>query len=1399
LNLSANEISQLPATISRLVNLRSLRLQHCKFTEFPAVIGSLESVEILMLNGNRITSIPSDISNMQSLVDLYLQENSLTSLPNELGQIISLRRLFLEFNKISSIPREILDLNMLLQLNLHHNEMTSCPTFLKNLKSLLRFNIDNNPLDETGEQNKTELTDILIERDMAISTPTVRIKTSNFASTKSDSDTGLTSKSGRPFALRQNSRSLVSIQEMLGREAKEELLPFRSTSRKNTDTGSVVSVSSNPDIYVNSTTSSPEGTLHSEKSFASSSIRRTDTLSPLQNFESPKLRISDSHARDHAPNYSKFREPFEAMMEEQGYSKEKQEVLSKLTTDQKWSLLRDRKPYVPLLLKQDTGRKSRAFVVSKQQQRNKPGDYVILLQRGRFIKDDLTQLLSQLRQNNDSFCIIFIESGGLDELLRIIENKSVMVKPTKQQTPDLILLEVMKCFCALLETQTSVVISISEAISIVGLHYDSEDVEVSTIVLRIFEEISQLTRVGRELVMEAIRHHNRWKWRETSQRPQPLSTIASLLSDAITNGKTSLVHTIVFTINRILSEEQDLETRFDLRNTLINLGILHLFTRIKSLEFTPHDTEAITQQVDSFESDLFSDEEDMIEKYGKNVVWERKQKETTKQGNFMFVTDLNRPGSATAIFPYEPEMMVSTLLENTLSYLQAVQSPKIEYGLFIPSEGKGYWLDCTQNFSSHNLKGQIYVEFSMKSFTIDVVNMNTQERKEFVLTPGSEVAKIVRMLMRDGFQTQVCTTDKMDSYGLYIPSIVYQAPTSGQMTVNEIGQLLDNTKRLAQYMDPILMSGADHLQLKPKPIIVKVLLPGDNFSTFYFSPDVLTKTVKKTVHATLKTGDSEEEYGLNTVGMPHSTASFNATRKPATFVLSEEVPIGDYNLNENTPVKLKLLPRVFRIVSKVGGKVPEKAESLDVMLTSQQILDFVCMYHFQLEQDPEKPLTLYAQTQGETEEVELSLYMPLRDQIKAPRNKLVILYIKHKEEGDEDKQQNIWDDKSVITYEDSKDISYATFNKLVETATSPDNFDNDFTDVFFLCFQSFSTPEELLHKLIERYNTPYQLEHTESEKIKLRVCVFIKHWLNSQYQNHSEKFYEKIEAFIQSTVAVEFPNVVSGLQVRKDNRSSFSLISPSTKPKSTGKIETLFDIDPTDFAEQATLRGFHYFQVIAHTEFFNQSWVKEEKRNQCPNLLKTIESFNEMSLIVQTAILNAKKIRDRVKVFEYFIKVANAFRLHRNFHLLIAIISAISSSALLRLNWTRERLSRTAKNNLAELEQLMDMGGSFKTYREILKERETPCFPYIGVYLTDLIFIEEGNPLKIGQRINFSRARYVRNIIYAVQRYQESPYTFSSNEDVQKWIDNAPKMEPDEQYKVSLEIEPRGATKNEIL
>lgn len=43
------------------------------------------------------------------------------------------------------------------------------------------------------------------------------------------------------------------------------------------------------------------------------------------------------------------------------------------------------------------------------------------------------------------------------------------------------------------------------------------------------------------------------------------------------------------------------------------------------------------------------------------------------------------------------------------------------------------------------------------------------------------------------------------------------------------------------------------------------------------------------------------------------------------------------------------------------------------------------------------------------------------------------------------------------------------------------------------------------------------------------------------------------------------------------------------------------------------------------------------------------------------------------------------------------------------------------------VEKVMNTNQSFKNYRNALREASPPCLPYLGVHLSDLVFIEDGN------------------------------------------------------------------------
>eukprot|EP01098_Paradermamoeba_levis_P001873 TRINITY_DN12151_c0_g1_i1.p1 TRINITY_DN12151_c0_g1~~TRINITY_DN12151_c0_g1_i1.p1 ORF type:complete len:148 (-),score=21.92 TRINITY_DN12151_c0_g1_i1:5-448(-) len=146
------------------------------------------------------------------------------------------------------------------------------------------------------------------------------------------------------------------------------------------------------------------------------------------------------------------------------------------------------------------------------------------------------------------------------------------------------------------------------------------------------------------------------------------------------------------------------------------------------------------------------------------------------------------------------------------------------------------------------------------------------------------------------------------------------------------------------------------------------------------------------------------------------------------------------------------------------------------------------------------------------------------------------------------------------------------------------------------------------------------------------------------------------------------------------------------------------------------------------------------------------------------------------------------------------MISGINNSSCLRLKWTKARLPKRSSMALSELEILTNMEGSFKNYRAALSTSNLPAIPYIGVYLGDLTFIEDGNPDKLGNLINFQKRKMIYSIIEAVRKFQAQPYDIQVADRpwMKNFIDKIPILPENELYRRSLEIEPRNAGRSDI-
>ena len=147
LNLTYNNLTQLPVEIGHLTQLTRLYLQNNNITHLPVEIGQLTQLTTLLLCNNKLTHLPVEIGQLTQLTTLHLYNNKLTNLPAEIGQLTQLTTLHLSLNKLTHLPVEIGQLTQLTELILYGNNITQLPVEIGQLAQLTTLYLSNNPIE----------------------------------------------------------------------------------------------------------------------------------------------------------------------------------------------------------------------------------------------------------------------------------------------------------------------------------------------------------------------------------------------------------------------------------------------------------------------------------------------------------------------------------------------------------------------------------------------------------------------------------------------------------------------------------------------------------------------------------------------------------------------------------------------------------------------------------------------------------------------------------------------------------------------------------------------------------------------------------------------------------------------------------------------------------------------------------------------------------------------------------------------------------------------------------------------------------------------------------------------------------------------------------------------------
>eukprot|EP01132_Coremiostelium_polycephalum_P003684 gene3684-4589_t len=238
----------------------------------------------------------------------------------------------------------------------------------------------------------------------------------------------------------------------------------------------------------------------------------------------------------------------------------------------------------------------------------------------------------------------------------------------------------------------------------------------------------------------------------------------------------------------------------------------------------------------------------------------------------------------------------------------------------------------------------------------------------------------------------------------------------------------------------------------------------------------------------------------------------------------------------------------------------------------------------------------------------------------------------------------------------------------------------------------------------------------------------------------------------------------------------FFFVNNNTTPSKEAYSRSFLEYHPQDIAKQLTLLEFKIFQSIKLNELYQKSWTNPKTKFQnSPNIMALIAMSNRVANWVATEVVTTPHPKKRVEVLKRFILVAEYCKKINNFNTLMEIVSGLNNCAVSRLKETWKALPTRYSNLLHQLQDFLKTDENWKSYRQALRSKEVPCLPYLGLFLQDTNFVEDGNSSTVmeGQdtHVNFKKMTLLSNIFSEIQYFQKHPYfSFTSHSHIQTYL-----------------------------
>eukprot|EP01127_Copromyxa_protea_P013416 TRINITY_DN3617_c0_g1_i1.p1 TRINITY_DN3617_c0_g1~~TRINITY_DN3617_c0_g1_i1.p1 ORF type:complete len:848 (+),score=148.54 TRINITY_DN3617_c0_g1_i1:13-2556(+) len=398
------------------------------------------------------------------------------------------------------------------------------------------------------------------------------------------------------------------------------------------------------------------------------------------------------------------------------------------------------------------------------------------------------------------------------------------------------------------------------------------------------------------------------------------------------------------------------------------------------------------------------------------------------------------------------------------------------------------------------------------------------------------------------------------------------------------------------------------------------------------------------------------------------------------------------------------------------------------------------------------------------------------------------------------------------------DDSSVSSNKLIGALTDTPKNNSELMDC--QCFTSmhpcWTSTQLVILKLMQRYFTPLpttyppqtkgQFNKLERTPIRSLVISLFSLIINDYYPTLKplERICCVTFARLLESKREQLPLMASikrGKRVLNEGpppmaSSWLSLKGPPPTDAMSRQLDDIFDLQPIEIAKRLCVLEFEIFKDVKPSEFHKEAWAKRPENAQ--NIRGMIDRFNAITRWIVHCIVTQNKIRNRVKRYRFFIRVAEQLYKCNNFHTMMAVLSGINEGPVHRLNHTKEEVGAKDRAVYDHLQSIMAAEKSYALYRVDLQKAfvNPPGIPYIGVYLRDCTYFGDG--LYENGLVNCKKVQGIWGIVQQVQRFQQHPYTFEANDKLDSILGPLSSLPMNDLLAISRQVEPKNAARADI-